>query len=300
MIDPRHQTFLALCELKSYTETAKALHITQPAVSQHVKYLEIEYDCKLIEYSSKQLSITREGELLRDFLITLQADSMNLQKYMKQEEDQRIEISFGTTLSVGDYLLPKTISDIIQNYPMYKISMIVSNTSDLFTKLKEGSLDFILVEGYFVKDDFSHRKFSNENYIGVCASDSRFASGDFDWSDLSANTLILREDGSGTREILERILNENNYSFNSFDKIIEMGNFKTIKELVRRDVGISFVYDAVVKREFEQGILKKINIKDFTHSHDINFVCLKNTYYLESYSKFFDLLTETYKKQQIV
>ncbi len=71
MLDFRIETFLTLCRVMNYTRTAQILNVTQPTVTQHIRYLEEEYGCKLFSYIGKTLSLTRQGERLRDMDINL-------------------------------------------------------------------------------------------------------------------------------------------------------------------------------------------------------------------------------------
>ncbi|MEG1367004.1 MAG: LysR family transcriptional regulator, partial [Oscillospiraceae bacterium] len=84
MLDFRHETFLVLCRLGSYTKTAEELHMTQPAVTQHIKYLEQMYGCKLLHYDARALTLTHAGQILRQFASTMRADSNRLAKIMSE------------------------------------------------------------------------------------------------------------------------------------------------------------------------------------------------------------------------
>lgn len=84
MLDFRHKTFLTLCKVRNYTRTAEALCLTQPAVSQHIKFLETMYGGKLFLYKKKQLTLTERGERLYEFATTVSADSV----YLKNPADQ--------------------------------------------------------------------------------------------------------------------------------------------------------------------------------------------------------------------
>ena len=77
MLDFRMDTFLAVCQYMNYTRAAEALNITQPAVSQHIRWLEEQYEAPLFTYANKRLSLTREGELLRSMALTLADSSGN-------------------------------------------------------------------------------------------------------------------------------------------------------------------------------------------------------------------------------
>ena len=110
MLDYRIHTFLKVCETLNYTLAAKQLHITQPAVSQHIHYLEQEYETTLFVYSNKQLSLTRSGEALRKYLMTMQNDEKNIKKEINvkvnilQKKRQGLEMSILLLLWLLHYL----------------------------------------------------------------------------------------------------------------------------------------------------------------------------------------------------
>ena len=74
MIDFRHETFLTLCSCNSFTKAAELLHITQPAVSQHIKHLEEFYGCKLFDTTNRKIRLTHQGKLLKEFTMTIFSD----------------------------------------------------------------------------------------------------------------------------------------------------------------------------------------------------------------------------------
>ena len=104
MLDFRLFTFLTLCETMSYTKAADRLHLTQPAVTQHVKYLEREFGAPLFHYASKSLSLTPEGELLRQYAVAVRADSEKLRELIGKKKKRNRKLVFGATLTIGEYL----------------------------------------------------------------------------------------------------------------------------------------------------------------------------------------------------
>ena len=88
MLDNRILTFLKLCEKMNYTKTAEALHITQPAVTQHIHFLEEHYGCKLFSYSGKVLQLTEKGELLRRLASEMVANEAGIRKEMARTEEE--------------------------------------------------------------------------------------------------------------------------------------------------------------------------------------------------------------------
>lgn len=295
-MDFRHDTFLTLCEIGNYTKTAKHLHITQPAVTQHIQYLEEYYNCKLFEYNNKKIKLTRQGEYLKDFIKTVSADRQRFKKNLSEMHLEEITVQFGATLSIGEYVMPEIISELLQKNPKLKIHMHVANTQTLLEKLNLGQLDFIVVEGFFNKADYHSKTLSTEKFIPICSVNSPLAEGTKSLEEIIKERLILRESGSGTRDILESILKKYNYTVDNFQNTIEIENMNAIKKLVADNLGISFLYEVVVKREIEEGIIKKINISDFNIVREFNFVFLKDSFFKEEYMNYFNIMKELIEK----
>ena len=295
MIDFRHKTFLALTEIKNYTKTAEYLHLTQPAVTQHINYLEDLYNCKLFVYENRKLILTNQAIELKKLLIKIQSDTNHFMRNINNSNTIVEDIKFGSTLSIGEYVMPDIITKILANKPNLNIHMEVNNTKVLLEKLEKGEIDFAILEGFFDKNKYHSIIFSIENFIGVCSSRNQLFNKKAELKDLLDSSLIIREQGSGTREILENILNQYNYTFNSFKNIIEIGNMNTIKHLVANDIGISFLYEVVAKTEILKGTLAKINIFEINIKREFNFVFLKDSFYKNKYLKYYSMMKDAYK-----
>ncbi|MDD4113682.1 MAG: LysR family transcriptional regulator [Herbinix sp.] len=276
MLDNRLQTFLTLCETCNYTKTAQILNMTQPAVSQHIQYLENYYQVVLISGKGKNFSLTAEGKALREYVRTLFANSERILTLVQRIKNQAKPLNFGATLTIGEYTVPDILYQIFKEDPETNISMFVENTNILQKMLWEGRIDFALLEGHFNQNQFDYKEISNEIFVGVCSPDSRLASKTLNLEELLDQNLILREPGSGTRDILEQALYNKNLSIKDFRRIVEIGNMNVIKELCHKDIGITFMYREAIKSELSRGYLKEISIKDFNITHPFNFVYLKD------------------------
>ncbi len=294
MLDFRHETFLTLCSSNSFTKAAELLHITQPAVSQHIKYLEEYYGCKLFDTTNRKITLTHQGKLLKEFAMTVYSDSKNFKKNINSVNTETMQFSFGATLSIGEYVMPKILSHLLTKYPEMKIHMSVANTHVLLERLNNGELDFIVVEGLFDKSDYEATLFSLERFIPVCSPQSEFANKEVSFHEITRSRLILREQGSGTREILENILQKNNYSLETFEKIIEIGNMAAIKKMVSNGLGITFLFEVAARGEIENESLSIISIPGFYEEREFNFVLLKNSFFRERYMIIYHLLKETF------
>ncbi len=293
MLDYRIKTFLELAQIKNYTETAKKLHTTQPNITQHIQYLEKEYNTKLFIYKNKTLNLTPEGEIFYKYAITLYNSSNRLEEAL---QTQSKTIIFGTTLTVGQYTFNRILSGFIQDHPDLICTMYVDNTENLIAKLETGDLDFIILEGHFDKSKYAYRHFKKDDFVAISSFENPINSKDLMLNELLDQTLILREKGSGTRNIFELILHEQNLSVSSFKKVHEVANMEVIKNLVHDNLGISFLYHESIKNNKNLNIL---NIQDFKIERDFNFVYLKGALFEDTYHEYFDYFIEKEQESNI-
>jgi DNA-binding transcriptional LysR family regulator len=230
--------------------------------------------------------------------MTVFSDSKHFKENISSINTDTMQFSFGATLSIGEYVMPEILSRLLIKFPEMKIHMSVANTQILLERLNNGDLDFIVVEGLFDKSEYDSTLFSLEKFIPVCSTKSEFAKDEVSFQEITTSRLILRERGSGTREIFENILQKNNYSLHAFEKMIEIGNMAAIKKMVSYGLGITFLFEVAVKREIEEGSLSVINIPGFSEQREFNFVLLKNSFFRERYMKIYGLLKQTINEMQ--
>ena len=130
MQDFRMETFLTVCELLNYTRAAEALHITQPAVSQHIRCLEEYYGVKLFRYEGKRLRLTEAGALLRNAATTMKHDEIILRELLASGDRPRF--AFGATLTIGDFVLPPKLARYLIDNPEADVRMAVNMGGDDF------------------------------------------------------------------------------------------------------------------------------------------------------------------------
>ena len=284
MLDFRMETFLAVCRHMNFTKAARELHITQPAVTQHIRFIEKEYGIRLFSFQGKKISLTGEGRRLLGAVTTMKHDDMALRRIFDEGRTGRKQLIFGVTMTIGEYVIGQYLASYIRRYPQTRIRLTIANTEELLRKLDQGEIDFALVEGFFEKRDYDFRLFRRENYLGVCApdllADLGVARG---FQDLFSGTLITREPGSGTREVLERALYERGWGISDFSNVVEISNMGAIKMMAQGGGGIAFLYEAAVRRELEEGSLVRVPLEDFPLRHDFTFIWRKNSLFADQY-----------------
>lgn len=270
-MEQKLETFLVLCRTLHYGRAAEQLHLSQPAVSKHIQALESQYGVQLFSYTGRRLTKTRQGEILEQYAESLQYNEERLLEQLRKEPRRILRV--GATKSIGDYVLLPYIQRFLSQ-PQNRIELLVDNTAHLLELLKQGKLDFVVSEGIFDRQHYDWMLFRNEPYVGICSKNHPFAGKIIPVSELFTERVILREKGSGTREILERALLAEGYDADAFAEQICISSFEIIKTLVSDGGGISFLYEAVVKNDERLG---RFLCPPLTGTHEFNVIFLKNT-----------------------
>ena len=284
MLDFRTETFLTVCQTMNFTAAAKQLNITQPAVSQHIHFLEDQYHTSLFIYRNKQLFLTRSGEILRKHLLTMKNDEKAILEELKSNFTGIETLSIGVTMTIGEYAIVDKLANFLIHHPEINIHLHYDNTFQLLKLLDHGQISMAIVEGNYPKENYSHNKYSTEDYIAVCAASHHFFTDHpHTVNDLLYERLIVREKGSGTRNILEQSLIARGLHISDFIHYTQVENMHTIIDLLKKDCGISFLYKIAVENELQSGRLREISLDDFKMQHDFNIIWEKHSIYTDKY-----------------
>ena len=172
MLDYRVDTFLTLCEQMNYRKTAEMLHISQPAVTQQIHYLENQYGQKLFVYENRRLVKTEAAAILEQYARAAKLQQQDLLQKLESSPIHTLRI--GATKTIGDYYLKEDIRRYLQS-PDNALTLIVDNTEHLLRLLEENELDFSVVEGFFDKTRFDSILLRREPFVGICRKDHPFA-----------------------------------------------------------------------------------------------------------------------------
>ena len=269
MLDYRIDTFLTLCECMNYRKTAEILHISQPAVTQQIHYLENQYGQKLFEYENRRLVKTEAAAVLEKYARAAKLQEKDLREKLENKPIHSLRI--GATKTIGDYYLKGHIRRYLTS-PDNALTLLVDNTERLLRLLEENALDFAVVEGFFDKTRFDSILLRREPFVGICRKDHPFAGREVTMEELLQQTIIHREAGSGTRAILEQELRGYNESLQRFQRHICISSFNIILDLVKQGFGVSFVYNILADSD---PALAKFSIRGETVVREFNVVYLK-------------------------
>lgn len=284
MLDRKMRTFALLAKTGSYTATAQQLYVTQPAVTQQIKALEREVGLSLVTYQHARLIITPAGQQLARYINKIANESRKLLTQLKTPS-QQAPIKLGCTRSLSSFLLTQVLQRL--HSTNQQIRCQIANTDTILKALTAGTIDFGLVEGNFDKTKFDFITLRREPFIGVTYAANPLLAQvhTLNLTDLLAQTLLVREPGSGTREIFANWLTMQNARIADFKQVIEIATPTPIVQLMTTGVGISFMYRSLVSAELKRGQLVQLPVSGFELQHEINFVYLKNSYFAAQYQQ---------------
>lgn len=283
MLDFRVYTFLTVCEYMNFTKAAEALHVTQPAVSQHIRYLETLYGIRLFASEGKKIHLTPAGKKLLYAATTIKNDELFLKEQLRCVPSRGPALRFGTTRTIGEAVISAPLAEYIHSHPNADISVAIGNTDELLRKLDTGEIQFALVEGYYSHELYDSLVYRTEPFVPVCAVCHSFEKEPGRLKDLLEEHLLVREPGSGTRDILEKNLEINNIHLADFIHITEIGSMHVILKLLEKDAGITFLYKTAVEQGIRDGIVRELHLRDFEMEHDFAFIWSKGSIYGEEY-----------------
>ncbi|WP_333653820.1 selenium metabolism-associated LysR family transcriptional regulator [Dissulfurispira sp.] len=264
MEDHKLKVFCTVAETKSFSKTSEIIHLTQPAVSLQIQALEEIYETKLFDRSSSFINLTPAGEILYKYA----KDILNLYAEAEKEVGKitgliKGSITIGASTTIGNYVLPTVIADFKKTHPKIKINVFIGNTKRIVDLLNSGGVDIGLVEG-----ETSKHKMKTEPII---TDELTFIAPPFHpWAkkkvvsilEVTKEPFILREEGSGTRQMIEKYLSSHGINTGDMRIALVLGSTESIKEAVESGMGISIVSKWAARKEVKYGSLKLITPKE--------------------------------------
>ena len=284
MLDYRTETFLTCnCKTLNLQQLTKQLNITQPAVSQHIHFLEKQYNTILFNYKNKELSLTPSGQILYKHLLTMKNNEQALMNELNNITSNIETLSIGVTMTIGEYAIVDKLANFIQIIQKSTSTFTMATHLNCSNYLTMDKSVWLLYEGNYPKENYSHKKYSTEDYIAVCATSHQFNKEPHTIHDLISEHLLVREEGSGTRNILEQSLIAHGLHISNFIHYTQVENMHTIMNLLKKDCGISFLYKIAVGKELKSKELKEITLDDFKLQHDFDIIWEKESIYADKY-----------------
>lgn len=255
--------FYTVAERGSFSAAAQTLHMTQPAVTMQVQALEERFGTKLFNRTTKKLELTEAGhhllpqarkavELMRDTDVMM----------ARFTADLKGRLQFAASLTIGEYVLPRLLGSFVRRFPEVSVNMKVMNTTEIIDAIANQGLDFGLIEAPCEVTGFHTEAVMDDELILVAPKDHPLASRDeVELEQVLLQPMVLREKGSGTRQIMEDELSRHGVQEGQLKVVSEFGSTGAVKSAVEAGLGLSVLSVWTIKHEVSLGLLKPVRIK---------------------------------------
>ncbi|HHX87712.1 MAG TPA: LysR family transcriptional regulator [Firmicutes bacterium] len=270
--------FISVASLKSFSQTAERMFISQPSVSRYIKLLEEELGVILIDRSRSKITLTDEGKRFMDYaqrLVNIQQEAV-AELSSKKEQIQGL-LYIGASTVPGLYLLPPKLAGFKKLHPQVEMNLTILDSSAVLENVLNYSFDLGFV-GTVVEEKYFEFKPVGEDELLLAAPPGLFpvkedrAEARITIEDCLPYNLLVRERGSATRLLLEQALRECGLKLKDFKGLVYISSLEGIKQAVRYGMGISFLSSCSVEDYLRAGWLCGYRIEDLNLKREFNLV----------------------------
>ncbi|MGI6630227.1 MAG: LysR substrate-binding domain-containing protein [Bacillota bacterium] len=289
MNERKLRVFYEVATKLNMTEVANQMYISQPAISQTIRELENDFGVQFFDRIGKKLYLTHEGEIFLNYvrrIINLYDDCFKTLKDSSELKTGKMRIGASTT--IGIYILPQIIGEFHQKYrdKDIEISINIVNTKIIADMILKNQIDFAFVEGPVFSDEIIEDFFCLDELVFIIPPNHPWVQYDkIDLKFLENTKIIMREKGSGTREIFEEALKrfDVNYCVD-----FELGNTEAIKKAVEANLGVSCISRRCVEKEARDGKIVIRRLKGLRIMREFHLIYHKDKYLSKLFNLFID------------
>jgi len=258
----RVQVFRAVAEQASFRRAAEQLHISQPSVSQHVQLLEDELGVRLLDRASTGIQVTPAGELVLKFARQSSRLSQQVLAAIARLEGQpggALKLAASTT--VAQYLLPRILGRFLKENPRIQLTVKGGNTEQVSAWVLAGEADLGLIEGPPAQKEVAIEHFLDDRLPLVGPRNHAWAGQTVPLAALPSAPWLMREQGSGTRRVIEQALRRAGLRLNQLQIVMELDSTEAILSGVEAGLGVGFVSEWAIRKELRLGTLATAHVQ---------------------------------------
>jgi DNA-binding transcriptional LysR family regulator len=297
MLSHKHEIFLEVARLLSFTKASQTLFISQSAISKQIKALEEYYKSGLFERLGNTVALTPAGELLYKKLLVakqMQNDLHTELNALNENFSPQVRMVIGASTTISLYVLPPVLSAYLSKYPNVQLSLKNRNSENILKALLEHEIDLGIVESINKVSNVTYTPFLTDDVIPVCSSKNPLKTQQLEVKDLFTIPLAIRETGSGTLAVLEMALEKRKIKLAELSIKVRLGGTEALKNFVRVDNCLAFLPRQAVKKELETGELVELAINDFKVKRTFSFIQRKGTENNIPYKGFLRFMKQQY------
>ena len=265
MLGTKMETLLAVEKYRNYTRAAQALSMTQPGITHHIKQLEEEVGAPLFIRGKDGMRITHEGEIVVKYAKRFQALNRKMHLELENIKTESINLHIGITHTAESNQTAEVLAKCCNQHGGLNITILTDTIKNLYDMLSNYEIDLAIVDGPVSCSEFSSIMLDTD-YLVCVMSPTHPLSGRaaITLTELKKQQLILRLPTSATRSQFESALENRSESIRNFDITLEVDNIATIKDLIRKDLGVSILPRSACMDELRKGKIVALPVENLS------------------------------------
>jgi len=261
-MDFRLKVFFTVANRLSFTKAAKELFITQPAISKHIQELEEQYKIKFFERNGSKISLTNAGELLlkhtKNIFEVYREIDFDMSALINQ---QRGLLRLGASTTISQYIIPPLLARFHQKLQEIKVNLLNGNTEQIEKALLNKEIEIGIVEGQSKNQSIKYTEFLKDELVLVCNSKNPLINKEsVNQEDLKSMRFVMREQGSGTLEVIEYALKPFEINLSQLTIEMQLGSTESIKSYLMNSDCVAFISVHAIEKELKNNELVILDI----------------------------------------
>ena len=266
--------FCTVVELKSFSQAAERLGVTQPAVSLQIRSLEERLGQQLLDRSGRRVEPTEAGQRLYRGAQRLLALEQQLVEDVAGNDDGELrgELAIGAATGPGATVVPTLLCEFQQQSPAVRVELTISDTQTVVEAVAQRELELGIVGATPRHRSVAYEPFFRDEVVLVCPPGHAFAGKTIALDDLRGGSLIVMQEGAGVRQVIEDELRKLGKRFKDLDVQLELGLQESVKSAVVAGYGVTFISSRAVESELADGTLAKARVRGLEPVRQISLV----------------------------
>ena len=268
------EIFCNIVELGSFSRAAKASRLSQPTLTEHIKTLENYLGTTLLDRLGREVVPTKAGDILYDYAKKILR--------LKREAEQTLwslkgglkgDFTVGASTIPGEYILPSLIKGFRDNFPEIIIRLTIGDTIKIIDDIVNNRIELGIVGAVMENAKLEYHKFVNDELVFIVPPGSS-------WEKMKSITLekltevpfVIREEGSGTRMVMEKSLRDHGFDTSRLNVVMRPGSTTAVIQAIKSGIGCSILSRRAVQENLNNGTLKAVSIEKIKTFRDFYIV----------------------------
>jgi len=273
MLDFRLKVFYTVAQTLNFNKAAEKLFISQPAVTKHIHELEQHFGLTLFNRKHKRITLTNEGEIVKQYAQTIfdQYQKLDFELNLLKNKTAGI-LRIGASTTIAQYIIPPVLASFHKRFPDVTMHLNNANSHDIEHMLLTGSIDLGIVEGINTNTDLKYLPYMKDEIVLVTSVNNKSLKKDtISLKDLEKFPLIMREEGSGTFDIIRNTLRKSGFDPAGLKIEMQLGSTEAIKNYLIHSNAFAFLSVYGIRTELSSNKLQIIDIKELEINRMLSF-----------------------------